>query len=62
MMDLFKLVALAMSVTFMTQLLKKVGRDTEATFVSIVGLIIGLMIVLEHVKVFFEAVETMLFF
>lgn len=62
MYELFKLAALAMAVAFMSQLVKKSGRETEATLISIAGLIISLIIVVNYVVQFFQAVETMFTF
>ncbi|HOF94110.1 MAG TPA: stage III sporulation protein AC [Clostridia bacterium] len=54
---LFKIAGVGILVAVITQLLKQSGRDEMATIAAIVGLVIGLIMMLDLVNNLFESVR-----
>ncbi|MEL7603034.1 MAG: stage III sporulation protein AC [Bacillota bacterium] len=54
---LFKIAGVGILVAVITQLLKQSGRDEMATIAAIVGLIIGLLMMLDLVGDLFDSVR-----
>ena len=54
---IFKIAAIGILVTVITQILKKSDRDDIATLVSIAGLIIVLTLVINMVSELFESIK-----
>ncbi len=61
-MDVFKLSALAIVLTFMGILMKKAERESEFKVISIIALLFILGVVGTYIVDFFETVQTMLVF
>lgn len=62
MVDIIKLAALAIIITFIGILMKKADREAEFKLISMIGLIVTITIVVGYIMQFFETVETMLTF
>ncbi|MGL4799637.1 MAG: hypothetical protein ACRCWY_09635 [Cellulosilyticaceae bacterium] len=60
--DIIKLSALAIIVTFIGILMKKADRETEFKVISLIALIFTIGVVATYIIQFFETVETMLTF
>ncbi len=56
---IFKIAAVGIVITVINQVLSKNGRDDIATMVTIVGIIIVLVMVIDIITGFFETVKTM---
>lgn len=54
---IFKIAAIGILITVITQILKKSDRDDIATFVSIAGLIIVLTLVIDMVNDLFNTIK-----
>lgn len=54
---LFKIAGVGILVAVITQLLKQSGRDEMATIAAIIGLVIGLIMMLDLVNNLFESVR-----
>ncbi len=54
---LFKIAGVGILVAVITQLLKQSGRDEMATIAAIVGLVIGLLMMLDLISDLFESVR-----
>lgn len=54
---IFKIAAIGILITIITQILKKSDRDDIATIVSIAGLIIVLMLVINMIAELFDTVK-----
>lgn len=54
---LFKIAGVGILVAVITQLLKQSGRDEMATIAAIVGLVIGLLMMLNMVSDLFDSVR-----
>ncbi len=54
---LFKIAGVGILVAVVTQLLKQSGRDEMATIAAIVGLVIGLLMMLEMIGTLFDSVR-----
>lgn len=55
---IFKIAAIGILITVITQVLKKSERDDIATLVSLAGLIIVLSLVINMISELFEAIKT----
>jgi stage III sporulation protein AC len=55
---IFKIAAIGILITVITQVLKKSDRDDIATLVSLAGLIIVLSLVINMISELFEAIKT----
>ncbi len=58
---IFKIAAIGILITVITQVLKKSDRDDIATLVSIVGLIIVLTLVINMVSELFDTVKNIFY-
>lgn len=58
---IFKIAAIGILITVITQVLKKSDRDDIATLVSIVGLIIVLTLVINMVSELFDSVKNIFY-
>ena len=58
---IFKIAAIGILVTVITQILKKSDRDDIATLVSIAGLIIVLTLVINMVSELFESIKNIFY-
>ena len=56
---IFKIGAIGILVTVISQILKRAGRDDIASFATLAGLIVVLMMVLDMVAEFFESMRVM---
>jgi len=55
----FKIGAIGILVTVISQILKRAGREDIASFATLAGLIVVLMMVLDMVAEFFESMRAM---
>lgn len=53
----FKIAGLGMLVAVSCQILSKVGREEQASFVSIAGIIVALLLLVEEIGYLFDAVR-----
>ena len=58
---IFKIAAIGILITVITQVLKKSDRDDIATMVSLVGLVIVLTMVINMIGELFETIKNMFF-
>jgi stage III sporulation protein AC len=58
---LFKIAAIGILITVITQVLKKSDRDDIATLVSLAGLIIVLTLVINMISELFESIKNIFF-
>ncbi|PHV72356.1 hypothetical protein CS063_02440 [Sporanaerobium hydrogeniformans] len=61
-MVIFKLAGIGLGTTLINQLLKKTDAGEWVFYTTTMGIIFGLLIVLQYVLQFFEAVQTMFTF
>ena len=54
---IFKIAGLGMLVAVSCQILSKVGREDQASFVSIAGIIVALLLLIEEIGYLFDAVR-----
>jgi stage III sporulation protein AC len=54
---IFKIAGLGMLVAVSCQVLSKVGREDQASFVSVAGIIVALLLLIEEIGYLFEAVK-----
>ncbi len=54
---IFKIAGVGMIVTVICQMLSKAGRDEQATYVSIAGIIVTLMLLVGELGELFETVK-----
>lgn len=59
---IFKIAAIGIAIAVLNQVLAKVGREEQAMMVTLAGIIIVLMLVLQMITEFFETVRTFLEF
>ena len=59
---IFKIAAIGIIVTVLHQILVRSGREEQAMMVTLAGIIIVLMLVLQMITEFFETVRTFLEF
>ena len=55
---IFKLAALGICITLINEILDKFSAKEWKTYVSIIGVAMGLYLVLDYVKGFFDVVQT----
>lgn len=63
--DLFvilRIAALGFIVTILSSLLKKQGKETEATALSLIGAIVVIIWLVQYILQMFEALQTMFMF
>ncbi len=53
----FKIAGLGMLVAVSCQILSKVGREEQASFVSVAGIIVALLLLVEEIGYLFDAVR-----
>jgi len=53
----FKIAGIGMIVAVACQILSKVGRDEQASFVQIAGIIVALLLLIEEIGYLFDAVK-----
>lgn len=58
---IFKIAAIGILITVITQVLKKSDRDDIATFVSLVGLIIVMTLVINMVSELFDTIKNIFY-
>ena len=58
---IFKIAAIGILITVITQVLKKSDRDDIATFVSLAGLIIVLTLVINMVSELFDSIKNIFY-
>lgn len=55
---IFKIAAIGIIVTLLNQLLAKSGRDEQATMVTLAGLIVVLVVVVQEIATLFETIKS----
>ena len=55
---IFKIAGIGILVAVASQILNKAGRDEQATFVTIAGIIVALMLLISQIKELFDLVTT----
>ena len=55
---IFKIAGLGILVAVCSQILSKTGRDEQATFVTIAGIIAALMLLMTHIRDLFELIAS----
>ena len=56
---IFKIAAIGILVSVLNQVLTRSGRDEQATMVTLAGLVVVLMIVVQEISELFELVKTL---
>lgn len=56
---IFKIAAVGILVSVLNQVLTRSGRDEQATMVTLAGLVVVLMIVVQKISELFELVKTL---
>jgi len=56
---IFKIAAVGIIVSILNQVLSRSGRDEMATVVTLAGLVVVLMIVVQQISALFEMVKTL---
>ncbi|MDO4745027.1 MAG: stage III sporulation protein AC [Bacillota bacterium] len=59
---IFKIAAIGIAIAVLNQVLVKAGRDDQAVMVSVAGIIVVLMMVIQMIGEFFDTVRTFLEF
>ena len=54
---ILKMAGVGMIVAVSCQILSKVGRDDQASFVSVAGIIVALLLLVEEISYLFDAVK-----
>ena len=54
---LLKIAGIGMIVAVCCQILSKIGREEQATMVSIAGIVVGLMFLIQEIGTLFDAVK-----
>ena len=55
---IFKVAGIGILVAVASQILNKTGRDEQATFVTIAGIIVALMLLISQIKELFDLVTS----
>ncbi len=55
---IFKIAGVGILVAVASQILNKTGRDEQATFVTIAGIIVALMLLISQIKELFDLVTS----
>lgn len=55
---IFKIAGIGILVAVASQILNKTGRDEQATFVTIAGIIVALMLLVSQIKELFDLVTS----
>ena len=53
---IFKIAGIGILVAVSTQILSKTGRDEQAMFVTIAGIIVTLMLLVSHIRELFDTI------
>lgn len=56
---IFKIAAIGILVSVLNQVLTRSGRDEQATMVTLAGLVVVLMVVVQKISELFELVKTL---
>lgn len=56
---IFKIAAIGILVSVLNQVLTRSGRDEQATMVTLAGLVVVLMVVVQQISDLFELVKTL---
>ena len=56
---IFKIAAVGIIVSILNQVLVRSGREEQATMTSLAGLVVVLMIVVQHIAELFDLVKTL---
>ncbi len=56
---IFKIAAIGILVSVLNQVLSRSGRDEQATMVTLAGLVVVLMVVVQEISDLFELVKTL---
>lgn len=56
---IFKIAAIGILVSVLNQVLTRSGRDEQATMVTLAGLVVVLMIVVQQISELFELIKTL---
>ena len=56
---IFKIAAIGILVSVLNQVLIRSGRDEQATMVTLAGLVVGLMLVVQQISALFDLVKTL---
>lgn len=56
---IFKIAAIGILVSVLNQVLIRSGRDEQATMVTLTGLVVVLMLVVQQISVLFDLVKTL---
>ncbi len=56
---IFKIAAIGIVITVLNQVLIKAGRDEQATFITLVGVVLVLSVVINLISNLFDTVKTM---
>ena len=59
---IFKIAAIGIAIAVLNQVLVKAGREEQAMFTTLAGVIVVLMLILQMVSEFFDSVRTFLEF
>jgi len=55
---IFKIAAIGIIVTLLNQILSKSGRDEQATMVTLAGLIVVLVVIVQEIASLFETIKS----
>ena len=53
-----KIAGIGILVAVASQILSKTGRDEQATFVTVAGIIVALMLLISHIKELFDLITS----
>ena len=56
---IFKIAAIGILVSVLNQVLSRSGRDEQATMVTLTGLVVVLMLVVQQISALFDLVKTL---
>lgn len=56
---IFKIAAIGIIVAILNQLLSKSGRDEQATMVTIAGLVVVLLVIVQEIAYLFETIQSL---
>ena len=56
---IFKIAAIGIIVSILNQLLAKSGRDEQATMVTLAGLVVVLIVIVQEIAYLFETIKSM---
>ena len=56
---IFKIAAIGIIVAILNQLLSKLGRDEQATMVTLAGLVVVLIVIVQEIAYLFETIKSL---